>query len=724
MSALSYKTRGNSSPQGKAKVYLSYHPSDAALLDGIIAEILAEVNCAVFYRDAEITDTEAHLHDLAEMNLTVIPISAAYLTKPSLARDTELPFFKEKHLPILPLMQEEHLDEEFNAVFGDLQYLDKNAKDTTAISYEEKFKTYLTSILVGDELAARIRQAFDAYIFLSYRKKDRVYAKELMRLIHENDFCRDIAIWYDEFLTPGEDFNDTIADALKKSTLFALAVTPNLVNERNYVMTVEYPMAKDENKTVLPVELVPTDRESLKNAYNGITEAIDSRDPAALQNALLDAFQWVMLRSHDDDPEHLYLIGLAYLSGIDVEKNASRALELITSAAERDYPDAIKKLVSMYENGEGVMRDHEKQIVWQEKLVAIYYRRFEEEKSEDSAGDYLAAISGLCRSYENVTDYDKAKLLVLETLVFIDSIENIANDSFLDKNRAICYEQLGQYCRETGDLENANRYQNAMKHHSERLQQSTAEEAERIRKFSYAFLEDAKKNPAYDFPDEIWNELEKIFLSSIDEYRISAKHQLAQSYTALGYTALTENKIDTALDYFTQALTITQELCQIFNTNELQRELAIIHSYLGDIAMKQSDVQQAYQHFLQAYSIFQTLVDDSENDQDTACVLHRISDVYELSEQLNEALELKKQSLALRLRYVEKTGTVHALESLAASYGNVAFLLVKMDQTENALAYAKEAFAILDDLTAKRHQITPQSQACYDAIKRLIASLS
>ena len=43
------------------------------------------------------------------------------------------------------------------------------------------------------------RHAFDAYIFLSYRKKDRRYANELMRLIHNNPECRDIAIWFDEF---------------------------------------------------------------------------------------------------------------------------------------------------------------------------------------------------------------------------------------------------------------------------------------------------------------------------------------------------------------------------------------------------------------------------------------------------------------------------------------------------------------------------------------------
>ena len=62
------------------------------------------------------------------------------------------------------LMQEEGLASLFNEKCGDLQYLDKNARDSTAISYEEKLQSFLTSTLVSDELAKKVRSAFDAYI--------------------------------------------------------------------------------------------------------------------------------------------------------------------------------------------------------------------------------------------------------------------------------------------------------------------------------------------------------------------------------------------------------------------------------------------------------------------------------------------------------------------------------------------------------------------------------
>ena len=81
-----------------------------------------------------------------------------------------------------------------------------------------------------------------------------------MRLIHENEAYRDIAIWYDEFLVPGEGFNEAIKAAFEKSSLFAMAVTPHLEEDGNYVMRVEYPMArdrqeKDKNYEIVPVEM-------------------------------------------------------------------------------------------------------------------------------------------------------------------------------------------------------------------------------------------------------------------------------------------------------------------------------------------------------------------------------------------------------------------------------------------------------------------------------------
>ena len=372
MANFKYKTRGNSNPQGKPRVYFCCHFEDFdKYFESVSDEILAKQNCAMWYCDEKVVRNEDFFADLKQMQLFVMPVTTNLLCTENEALDFEFKFAIENHIPVLPLMQENGLEELFNKKCGDLQFLDKNNTDTTAISYDEKLKKYLESVLIGDELAEKIRAAFDAYVFLSYRKKDRRYAQELMRLIHKNEFCRDIAIWYDVFLAPGENFNDSIKEALQKSGLFVLAVTPNLVNEPNYIMTTEYPMARHEGKPILPAELVPTDREQLSEKYEDIPNPADAHNEAEFSEALLESIKKMAIKESKNSPEHNFFIGLAYLGGVDVEVDYERAVALITSAAEGGLVEAADKLYDMYLNGYGVERNYDLATMWFRRKIDL-----------------------------------------------------------------------------------------------------------------------------------------------------------------------------------------------------------------------------------------------------------------------------------------------------------------------------------------------------------------
>ncbi|MBR3299603.1 MAG: TIR domain-containing protein [Clostridia bacterium] len=392
---------------GMQRVYFTCHPEDhARYFERISGDILKVQRCAVFYNldEGEYEDAET---DLAQMNLFVIPVTTRLLTKPCRTVKFDIPFAKEHHIPILPLMMESGLDELYERVFGDLHYLDPNARDDTARSFEEKFKNYITSVLIGDELAEKIRKAFDAYIFLSYRKKDRRYANELMRLIHKNEFCRDIAIWYDEFLTPGEGFNEAIAAALERSKLFALVVTPSLLELNdlglpNYVMKEEYPAARRSGKKVLPAEMEETDGKALSGKFDGIGSTVKKEDEAALSAALHDALGEIAIAENDDDPEHNFFIGLAYLGGIDVEIDHERAKRLIEGAAEAGLIEAAEKLVSMYLSGEGVKSDYTKAVEWARKHLYLCRLHFENDSNDISR---KALFKSLCSIATIFYDY-------------------------------------------------------------------------------------------------------------------------------------------------------------------------------------------------------------------------------------------------------------------------------------------------------------------------------
>ena len=377
---LSVKTRGEQNPSGKRKVYFTCHPQDFEFyFDKVCEDIFQTQDCAIYYtEDMTAPLPEQYLEsDLGQMSLFVIPVTFRLLHEKNRAMDFDFAFAtSEKHMiPVLPLMMEPGIDEFYEKRFGKREYYSPYGFDKTAISYEEKLKKYLSSVLLDDDTVERIRKAFDAYIFLSYRKKDRNHANELMGLIHKNPMYRDVAIWYDEFLTPGEDFEKDIKKALDKSELFALLVTPNLINEQNYVQTTEYPYAHNNaQKRILPAEMVETDKEELKKQYPGVPDCINAHT-GNLDAAVLDGLKTISLRANEDDPEHCYLIGLAYLDGVDVEVNKDYALELITFAAEKDYPEAMKKLFNMYNNGnDRIQENYNEALKWVQRLYNYYLK--------------------------------------------------------------------------------------------------------------------------------------------------------------------------------------------------------------------------------------------------------------------------------------------------------------------------------------------------------------
>lgn len=383
MAKFLYKTRANSTPHGKPKVYFCCHPKDfKKYFDTISNDILDISNCSVWYPEnlSQVRD-EDFLDNLSQVQLFVVPVTTAFLTKSCDAYDIDFKIAQEYHIPVLPLLQEMEAVTLFNEKCGNMQYLSNICIDETSLGYYEKLTSYLEKVLVGDELAKKIRSAFDAYIFLSYRKTDRKYARELMKLIHSDDFCRDIAIWYDEYIIPGEDFNTNIKEALKNCDLFMLALTPNIIADGNYVLTIEYPLAKEKNKPILPVECEPVDIDILSRAYKDFPPYIKIGDHDTIPVSIADAMFSLDFKTSDRRPEHNFLIGLAYLNGIDVEVDHDRGVELITSAAEAGYLEAVDQLIKMHTDSIGVSADIKEVIYWTEKKLEILEKQYKKSPS-------------------------------------------------------------------------------------------------------------------------------------------------------------------------------------------------------------------------------------------------------------------------------------------------------------------------------------------------------
>ena len=432
-SGLIYKTRHGESPSGKAKVYFCSHPDDhPRYFSEVSRDLLRHQDCSIWYvTDRSESPTDDFWFDLSQMSLFVIPITHRFLEGGHRGME-ECNFAREHNIPILPLMQEDGLEAQFNRVLGELQFLNKRVNDSTAIGYDEKLKKYLSAVLIGDELSARVRAAFDAYIFLSYRKKDRRQAQRLMNLIHQNEACRDFAIWYDEFLVPGENFNDSILNALKKSELFALAVTPNLINEPNYVMTTEYPLALEYEKPIIPFLMVDTDRALLEEKYPGIPKNVDPVSFTDPDGDFSDLLSRVAIRRQPRDPSHDFFIGLAYLGGIDVEVDHLRAVELITFAAESGLPEAIEQIAFMYRSGNGVKRCGDTAVNWQTRLSAIVGSDYDAERSIEKLLRYTEVLSDLGDLLCEELRFEEAERVYLQIVDLVDEKRHCADGQRID----------------------------------------------------------------------------------------------------------------------------------------------------------------------------------------------------------------------------------------------------------------------------------------------------
>ena len=637
-----------------------------SFFETIVKEILDRQDCAVFYPEpgTQPEDVEDYELRLKEMQLFVVPVTTKLLTQKNRAMDVDVPFAFENRIPVLPLMQESGLDDIFNKKFGDLQYLDKNNSDPTAIPYEEKLTKYLDAIIVGDKLAKKVRAAFDAYIFLSYRKKDRRYAQELMRLIHQNDFCRDIAIWYDEFLTPGEDFNDAIKAALEKSGLFALAVTPNLINEINYILNIEYPMAQEMGKNILPAEMEPTDREKLREMYPDIPDVVVRSDKQTLCDRLMTSLKGLAIAENDNDPQHNFFIGLAYLGGIDVEVNHERAVNLITGSAEQGYIPAIEKLVSMYNSGEGVSRDYHKAVEWQKSLVEERKKKYESNPGETTALILLSDLWDLGDAYQALGQLSSAQNTYEEMRCFSEQCSQQYKSERFSRYQSASYNCLGMLA----------------------LEQEMLSEAEEWYRKGLAIAEELEKETG----------------------TAEARRDLSISYNNLGNLAKAQGKLSDAEEWCRKGLALREALAEETGTVQARHDLSVSYEKLGDIAKAQGKLRDAEEWYRKSLAIAENNAEESEEIQarrDLSVSYDNLGDIAKAQGKLSDAEEWYCKGLVIFEALAKKTGTVQARRDLSFGYVNLGHIAEAQGKLSDAEAWYRKSLEGFESINQEIYTI-------------------
>lgn len=379
------------------KVYFVCHPDDFdACYKRISADVFecSEHKCVIYKKkrmDMPIPEDQKEFID--DMSLLIVPVTRKLLSD----MDVAFPLFEIEHaigcgVLVLPfLMEREAMELYNNSVFGKRQWVSPDFLESDALSYKEKLQKFCREHFLDDKTAEDIKREFSTRIFLSYRKKDRKYAKSLMKQIHDQDGLDDVAIWYDEYLPLAKDFEISIEKEMDNSDAIAFLVTDNLTEEGNYVKNVEYRLAKDREaeKKILPLE--PNGdaeiRQRVKEDFEKVRVGFPDYVEISEISSNLDCDK------KENTPEHKYLIGLAYLNGFDVEKDVERAVKLFTESANEKYIPAAEKLRDMYSNGEGVQIDYRLACEWSDITVRMYIAS-PEYGAENIETLYAIAIQG------------------------------------------------------------------------------------------------------------------------------------------------------------------------------------------------------------------------------------------------------------------------------------------------------------------------------------------
>jgi len=211
-------------------------------------------------------------------------------------------------------------------------------------------------------------------LFISYKKNEKKQQSD-NGLIYTRDLAArklislaDCAVWHDEFLTPGGNYNWEIETAIKESDAVVLLLTSNVL-ESKYIWDVEMKLAKENGKMIIPIAF-----DFSKDGYGAVESRLSCMhiinwpggddDAAQTESEFNDALGRVLERLSsatgltqeigkiqplidagvslaDISLRNWYLMGRAYLEGIYVEKDAAKGkalLDAVTNigSTERD----------------------------------------------------------------------------------------------------------------------------------------------------------------------------------------------------------------------------------------------------------------------------------------------------------------------------------------------------------------------------------------------------
>ncbi len=258
------------------RVHLSACPSERYLYFDRVCEYIMALDGVELSYSASPIDGEPQFP--SDARVLVILASERYFTSKNSGYVSEYLNAKEHSALVIPMLFDGHIVNLLNTRCGKTQYIAVNNNLDNALK------------LLGDKLMSLTEQIgalSSPGVFISYRKKDRAALLQLLDVISGIEGAKELVVWYDGDITPGDNYEREISSALEGCELFVLLVTPALLEDNNFVMRCEYPYAKQLGKKIIAVEAEKTCRKLLEEKYPDIPKPVNIKQIGAIRSALL-----------------------------------------------------------------------------------------------------------------------------------------------------------------------------------------------------------------------------------------------------------------------------------------------------------------------------------------------------------------------------------------------------------------------------------------------------
>ena len=238
-------------------------------------------------------------------------------------------------------------------------------------------------------------------------------------MIHEDYQTAYARIWYDGHLVLGQRYEVNIENELSDADFVLLVLTKNTVEKGNYVLDVEYPLAKKLGKKIIPILTKEVEVQEVSKVFLDLPKPIDYDDVKAVAEAICST-----IPEKKRDNADFITMGSAYAYGTETDVDFRLAAHMFFRALEAgdDIPETISHLHNVMTIAPA------KDAVLAASVLVDYFSS----KGYDE-GDYEKYMDALrieAECYAVLSDYDKEVESLKRGISLLESL-GLVNDTYL-----------------------------------------------------------------------------------------------------------------------------------------------------------------------------------------------------------------------------------------------------------------------------------------------------